>query len=231
MHTKMHKLLLDIYYRLLEHFGPQNWWPAKSRFEVIVGAILTQNTAWGNVVKALDNLSAKKLMSPTRLREAKKAELAKLIKPAGYYNIKADRLKEFLKFLFRRYRGDLRRVFLARTETLRDELLKVRGIGEETADSILLYAAQRPVFVVDAYTRRVLFRHKLVSSRSTYHQIQSIFTENLPRDVGLYNEYHALIVRLGKTYCTAKPYCEACPIRGCFKSTRPHGRSAKVIHK
>jgi len=205
-----------IYERLFEHFGPQNWWPAKTEFEVIVGAILTQNTAWANVERALDNLSAKKMMSPVRLRKARCSELARLIRPAGYYNIKAARLKEFLEFLFKRYRGDLRRMFSTRTETLRDELLRVKGIGEETADSILLYAARRPVFVVDAYTRRVLLRHKLISDRSTYHQIQSIFMENLPKSIGLYNEYHALIVKLGKTYCTKRPKCDSCPIRSCF---------------
>lgn len=227
----MQKLVMDIYYRLLEHFGPQNWWPAKTEFEVIIGAILTQNTAWANVAKALKNLSAKRLLNPAKLRGVEKAELVRLIRPAGYYNIKAARLKEFLEFLFQRYQGDLRRMFSTRTRTLRDELLAVKGIGEETADSILLYAARRPVFVVDAYTRRILVRHKLISNKSTYHQIQSILTENLPRSVRLYNEYHALIVKLGKTFCTTKPRCKVCPISGCFKSIIRHGGPAKVVHK
>jgi len=213
----MQKLLMDIYKRLFEHFGPQNWWPAKTRFEVIVGAILTQNTAWANVARAIDNLSANRMMSEAKLKDIKRSKLSRLIRPAGYYNIKASRLKEFVDFLFYRYNGNLNKMFRSPTETLRNELLKVKGIGKETADSILLYAAERPTFVVDAYTKRILVRHNLISRNSSYDEVQSIFMKNLPVDVQLYNEFHALIVKLGKTFCTKKPKCDSCPIRDSFK--------------
>jgi endonuclease-3 related protein len=205
--------LLSIYDRLYNEFGPRLWWPADTPFEVIIGAILTQNTAWTNVEKAITNLKKKKLLTPASLKAVPGKTLAKLIHPAGYYNIKAKRLKNFTDFLFCNFKGDLAGLFRLPTEALREALLSVNGIGPETADSILLYAANRPVFVVDAYTKRMLIRHKMIKAKAGYDEIQSFFMDNLPANVKVFNEYHALIVELGKTYCKKKPLCHMCPLR------------------
>ena len=206
--------LQDIYEKLYRHFGPQSWWPAETPFEVIVGAILAQNTNWQNVAKAIDNLKRAKLLSPRKLYSLSRPRLAKLIRPSGYFNIKAKRLKEFLNFLFKNYGGSLKRMFGRPQEDLRKEILAVKGIGPETADSILLYAGGLPVFVVDAYTKRIFSRQKLLNEDTEYHQVQELFTRSLKKDVQLYNEYHALIVRLGKDFCKkTKPKCEICPIK------------------
>jgi endonuclease-3 related protein len=205
--------LRSLYRALLRRFGPQRWWPARTQFEVIVGAILTQNTAWTNVRRAVAALRAERLLSPARIHAATPQRLARLVRPSGYYNIKADRLKLFARFLAARYGGSLRRMFRTEWSRLRAELLEVPGIGEETADSILLYAGNRPSFVVDAYTRRVLTRHGLIQGRATYGQIQRLFTDHLPADPALFNEYHALLVAVGKEYCRAVPRCERCPLR------------------
>lgn len=204
--------LIQIYQKLFCHCGPQFWWPGKTRFEIVVGAILTQNTAWRNVEKAIKNLKGQKLLSPEKLFNLPVSDLANLIRPTGYYNIKAKRLKSFLEFLEKRYQFNLTRMNKTDTLTLRQELLSVKGIGEETADSILLYAFNRPVFVVDAYTRRVFSRHKFFSAKATYSEIQKFFTANLPKDVKIYNEYHALIVRIAKEYCKKNPNCKECPL-------------------
>lgn len=204
------QILLKIYQRLHEAFGPQYWWPAKTRFEVIVGAILTQNTNWGNVEKALDNLKAKKLLSCCALHHLPHEQLVALIRPAGYFNVKAKRLKNFTHFLFKEYNGDLKKMGRQPLEVLRHQLLGVNGIGPETADSILLYAFEKPIFVVDAYTKRMLYRHNLVAKDADYHQIQDLFTHCFDSDTAFFNEYHALIVRLGKEFCRPKPLCEAC---------------------
>jgi len=203
-----------IYDKLYRHFGPQSWWPGETPFEVIVGAILTQNTNWQNVAKAINNLKQAKVLSPKKLYSLPRPRLAQLIRPSGYFNIKAKRLKEFLDFLFKNYNGSLKKMFSRPVEDLRKEILSVKGIGPETADSILLYAGGFPVFVVDAYTKRIFSRQKLLSEDAEYHQVQELFTRSLKKDVQLYNEYHALIVRLGKDFCKkTKPRCEACPIK------------------
>ncbi|HBU08700.1 MAG TPA: endonuclease [Candidatus Omnitrophica bacterium] len=203
-----------IYDKLYRHFGPQSWWPGETPFEVIVGAILTQNTNWQNVAKAINNLKQAKVLSPKKLYSLPRPRLAQLIRPSGYFNIKAKRLKEFLDFLFKNYNGSLKKMFSRPVEDLRKEILSVKGIGPETADSILLYAGGFPVFVVDAYTKRIFSRQKLLSEDAEYHQVQELFTRSLKKDVQLYNEYHALIVRLGKDFCKkTKPKCEICPIK------------------
>lgn len=202
-----------VYKKLYSRFGPQHWWPAESPFEVAVGAILTQNTNWQNVEKALNNLKKNKLLVPRKLYGLSHKRLASLIRPAGYYNIKARRLKEFLKFLIKSYKGSLAVMSLADTQALRDELLCVNGIGPETADSILLYALDKPVFVVDAYTKRVLARHHFIKEEVEYGVIQDLFMRNLAAETKLFNEFHALIVRLGKECCTKKkPKCGICPL-------------------
>lgn len=206
--------LLRIYQSLLRHFGPQGWWPGKSRFEVIVGAILAQNTAWANVEKALAHLRAKGALSVEGFSSLPFEELARLIVPSGYYTIKAKRLQAFWDFLRKRYGGSLGRMFKQDPSTLRDELLAVPGIGEETADSILLYAGRHPTFVVDAYTKRVLWRHGLIDQKASYQEVQRLFLENLPKDSALFNEYHALFVAVGKRFCRKEaPRCDNCPLK------------------
>jgi len=204
----------DIYQKLFHHFGPQHWWPGETQCEVIVGAILTQNTNWQNVSKAIDNLKKAKVLTPEKLYSLPQEKLAKLIRPSGYFNIKAKRLKTFLDFLFKHYQGKLEKMFKRPLEELRQEILSVKGIGPETADSILLYAGGFPIFVVDAYTKRIFSRKKLFDEDADYHKMQEIFMQNLKKEVKLYNEYHALIVRLGKDFCKkTNPQCEVCPIR------------------
>jgi endonuclease-3 related protein len=205
--------LTEVYQKLYSEFGPQHWWPADSAFEVVIGAILTQNTAWTNVEKAISRLRSEKLLSARRLYNADINTIAGLIRPAGYYNLKAARIRAFLETLFTVFAGKLPLMFSLKTGVLRERLLQIKGIGPETADSILLYAAEKPVFVVDAYTRRLLLRHKLIEQEATYQQIQSLFEENLPRRRALFNEYHALIVRLAKEFCRKKPLCNGCPLR------------------
>lgn len=204
----------DIYTRLYKRFGPQHWWPGDTRFEIIVGAILTQNTSWSNVEKAIKNLKRENLLSPAKLMAIDKKRLAGLIRPAGYYNIKAARIKNFLNFLSSQYNSSLRKMSSAGTVDLRKQLLSVNGIGPETCDSILLYAFDRPVFVIDAYTRRIFSRHGRLSHDMPYESMQAEFAENLPSDSRLFNEYHALIVRLAKEFCRTSPRCEACPLSG-----------------
>ena len=206
------KMLLAFYDRLFEFFGPQKWWPARSRFEIIVGAILTQNTSWKNVEKAIKNLRSAEVLGYQGLKDLSQRRLASLIKPAGYYNIKAKRLKNFINFLNLEYQGNLSRMLKEKTLVLRQGLLRVKGIGKETADSIILYAAGKPVMVIDAYTKRIFSRHKLISPDSSYDYVQKLFMDNLPKSPIFYNEFHALIVRLGKEYCVKKPRCDACPI-------------------
>jgi endonuclease III related protein len=203
-----------IYKKLYARFGPQRWWPADTPFEVMVGAILTQNTSWGNVEKAIDNIKRNKLLAPIKLHVLSHARLAFLIRPAGYYNIKAKRLKNFLDFFVRQYQCSIKKASCEDTFFLREQLLSVSGIGPETADSMLLYALERPVFVVDAYTRRVLSRHGLVAHDADYAVVQDLFMENLKPDVQLFNEFHALLVRLGKEFCLKnKPRCALCPLK------------------
>ncbi|MFQ5428412.1 MAG: endonuclease III domain-containing protein [Thermodesulfobacteriota bacterium] len=206
---------MEYYEAMFAAFGPQGWWPARTRIEVIVGAILTQNTAWTNVEKAIKGLREAGVLSAGGIKEIETEELARLIRPSGYFNVKAKRLKDFISFLYEGSGGSINRLFgESETGVLRRRLLSVKGIGPETADSILLYAGGRGEFVVDAYTKRVFARHGLVAERAGYEEVKALFMENLPRDEGLFNEYHALIVRLGKDFCRPrKPLCEACPLR------------------
>lgn len=207
------RYLEGVYQKLYAQFGPQHWWPAEGAFEVIIGAILTQNTAWSNVEKAITQLKKNRLLTPNRLYKMNVNKMGKLIRSCGYYNLKAARLKSFLEVLFRDFQGNLSSMFSLRLPLLRKKLLAIKGIGPETADSILLYAAKRAVFVVDAYTRRFLLRHSLIEKEAGYQQIQSLFEENLPRRSNLFNEYHALIVRLAKEFCRVKPVCNICPLK------------------
>lgn len=201
------------YKKLYAQFGPQHWWPADTAFEVIIGAILTQNTAWSNVEKAISQLRKNRLLTPQRLYKMNVNGMGKLIRSCGYYNVKAARLKSFLEALFHDFQGNLLSMFSLELPQLREKLLAIKGIGPETADSILLYAAKKPVFVVDAYTKRFLLRHRLIEKEASYEQIQSLFEENLPRRLNLFNEYHALIVRLAKEFCRVKPVCNSCPLK------------------
>lgn len=213
MNKGLPNVLKKTYNKLFKAFGPQHWWPGDTPFEVIVGAILTQNTAWTNVEKAIHNLKKAKLLTPGKLHDLSQDEIAKYIRPAGYFNIKAKRLKHFLNYLFDNYGGNLKKMFKKRSDALRRELLSVNGIGSETADSILLYAGNHPVFVVDAYTKRIFSRHQVVTADADYHDIQELFMKNLPHDVKMFNEYHALIVKAGKDFCrTRKPLCSRCPL-------------------
>ena len=203
---------MEMFDLLLEHFGPQNWWPGETELEIIVGAILTQNTNWNNVEKAIQNLKKKDLLTPESLHSISPLDLAEIIRPAGYFNIKTGRLKNLIRLIMERYNGDIDEFFRRDTGELREKLLSVKGVGPETADSILLYAAERPVFVVDTYTYRILNRHGISEDQATYYDLQEIFTDNLPEDVALFNEFHALIVRTGKEYCRRKPLCNICPL-------------------
>jgi endonuclease-3 related protein len=213
----MTEQLKTIYNMLLERFGPQRWWPGDSQFEIIIGAILTQNTSWTNVEKAISNLKKARLLEPEKLFKLPDEHLAELIKPAGYFNIKAKRLKNFLLRLFENYNGSLENLETLNTAQLREQLLDISGIGPETADSILLYAFDRPVFVVDAYTARIAARHHLIEPPFDYEQLQRVFASNLPEDVKLFNEYHALLVKCGKDFCRPKARCPGCPLE-----TLPH---------
>ncbi|MHC4396206.1 MAG: endonuclease III domain-containing protein [Planctomycetota bacterium] len=204
--------LTEIYKLLLDHFGPQHWWPGETPFEIITGAILTQNTSWVNVEKAIANLKSANCLDAEKLHNLKAAELAELIRPAGYFNIKAKRLKNFLTWLFENYAGQLTNLETLSTDRLRAELLSVNGIGPETADSILLYAFDREIFVVDAYTARIAVRHSLIEPGADYEQLQCLFQSNLPPDAELFNEYHGLLVQLGKNFCKPKPNCADCPL-------------------
>lgn len=206
--------IIEIYHKLYRAFGPQHWWPGDSPFEIAVGAILTQNTNWANVEKAIASLKNKRALSAKGIHEMKTEKLALFIRPAGYFNVKARRLKAFIHFLINDYHGSMGRMKNENLDTLRTKLLNVHGIGPETADSILLYALDNPVFVIDAYTKRALSRHSVINHDESYERIQDLFHETLKRDTELFNEYHALFVRLGKTYCRKKPLCDGCPLEG-----------------
>jgi endonuclease-3 related protein len=234
------------YTALLARYGPQNWWPARSRFEVIVGAYLTQNTNWSNVEKAMANLRRARRLSVRAMRQIPLAELETLVRPSGYFRQKARNLKTFIAFLDRQYSGSLTRMFAGPTAKLRTELLELNGVGPETADSILLYAGNHPVFVVDAYTRRVLLRHGIIGEKTTYEEIRAMIEQAISSSAAgslvvknpasdprhpvsrmsssarselaqHYNELHALVVRVGNHYCRTKPRCEGCPLQPFLK--------------
>ena len=206
--------LTEYYDALYKRFGPQKWWPGRTRFEVIVGAILTQNTNWGNVERAITALKRKKALTPSSMYALSIEELAELIRPSGYFNIKAKRLRNFLTHLYSVHGGNLHKLFKTKKSAkLRRELLSINGIGPETADSILLYAGGRAEFVVDAYTRRIYAHHGIIGSGATYDELKRLFTEALEPDAALFNEYHALIVMTGKEYCKPRePRCDECPL-------------------
>jgi endonuclease-3 related protein len=213
MPSKKSSSLLKLYDLLYTHFGPSHWWPGDGPLEVMVGAVLTQNTAWSNVEKAIARLKAEGALSAPALDRIQEEVLAEWIRPAGYYRIKAKRLKAFFRFFMERYQGRTELMKQRPLEVLRRELLSVKGIGPETADSILLYALEQPTFVVDAYTHRVFSRHGLVPEEIGYEELRSFFMDRLPQDPALFNEYHALLVRLGKTYCKkTRPRCPECPL-------------------
>lgn len=204
--------LTAIYGRLLNHYGPQGWWPAETPFEVLVGAVLTQNTAWRNVVKAIGNLRAEGAMEPAVLIGKPAEWIAERIRPAGYYNRKAGRLRNLLDYIEHDFEGSVEAFTEGDTAALRRGLLGVKGIGPETADSILLYALGRPIFVVDRYTYRVFTRHRLVGEEYGYEELREFFESHLPEEVPLYNEFHALIVRVGSAFCKPRPRCSGCPL-------------------
>ncbi len=195
---------------LFDAFGPQHWWPGETPLEVAIGAILTQNTNWRNVERAIQNLKERDLIDVDKLLKLSEDELKELIRPSGFFNVKARRLRNFLEFL--RKHGGLEGLKKFDTYEVRQMLLRVPGIGFETADSVILYALEKPIFVVDAYTRRYLKRHGFIEGTEHYDEIRKLFEDNLPKDVELYKEYHALIVKLGKVYCKSKPVCENCPL-------------------
>jgi endonuclease-3 related protein len=204
---------MEMFETLLSHFGPQRWWPAETELEMMVGAVLTQNTNWKNVEKALINLKKENLLSLHKLSTLSISELAALIRPAGYFNIKAKRLKSLIDFIVEHYEAELSLFFKEENKALREGLLSVKGIGPETADSILLYAVRRPIFVVDAYTHRIMTRHGMTDEQVSYHELQSLFMDHLPEDTALFNEFHALLVKTGKDYCRRKPLCHICPLK------------------
>jgi endonuclease III related protein len=204
------KQLQKVFDALLAQYAPRHWWPGETPFEVCIGAILTQNTNWGNVEKAITNLKAADRLSITGIATLMPDELAALIRPAGYFNVKSARLQAFTAFVLQRYHGSLDQLFAGPWQATRHELLMVKGIGPETADSILLYAGQKPSFVVDTYTRRIFSRLGLVDDQISYDRLRDYFMDRLPLDTALFNEYHALIVELGKQACRPKPQCAAC---------------------
>ncbi len=204
--------LLDIYARLLDRYGPQYWWPAKTPFEIMVGAVLTQSTAWTNVEKAIANLDRAGALTPAAIRDMPPAELARLVYPSGFYNVKARRLMALCEYVGQAHDDDIEAMSESGTTTLRGELLAVFGIGEETADAILLYALGHPVFVVDAYSHRTFERLGVAKGLTGYAGHQSFFMRNLPRDAAMFSEYHALIVRHGRETCRKRPLCADCPL-------------------
>jgi len=211
------RTITDIYRRLLERYGPQYWWPTREPFEVIIGAILTQSTAWTNVARAIANLKTAGKLSPESLRSLPDEELATLIHPCGYYNVKAQRLKAFVNWLGERYDDNLDGVFTGDIKSIRKQLLAIYGIGEETADSIILYAGNKPAFVIDAYTRRIIDRLGLTPPDHSYAAYQAFFTGNLPADAALFNEYHALLVCHAKESCHKRPLCRDCCLNPGYK--------------
>ena len=219
------RLLREVYDRLHDRYGPQGWWPGESPFEVIVGAILTQSTAWVNVEKALASMREANCWSFEAIAAAPEADLAAIIRSSGYYNAKARKLQAFANHLLRRHAGELASLFAQDVTGLRSELLSIHGIGEETADDIIVYAAGKPSFVMDSYTRRIVDRMELAPQgrRPTYAAYQSLFQDNLPADAALFNEYHALLDHHAKLTCTKRdPRCNGC----CLVDLCPTGRAS-----
>lgn len=212
MNNETTKKLLRFYEAMLNHFGPQHWWPGDTAFEVMVGAVLTQNTNWSNVEKALANLKTAKRLDATAIDQLSHADLAEYIRPAGYFNVKARRLKNLISWFCREHDGSIERLADWPLDRLREQLLSIKGIGPETADSILLYALEKPTFVVDTYTYRILVRHGCLDRDCDYEQMKDFFERHLDEDTRLYNEFHALIVQVGKHHCKPQAKCEGCPL-------------------
>ncbi len=210
--TTLNQRLMSIFSSLYSFYGTQKWWPGETPFEIAIGAILTQNTNWSNVQKAIHNLKNEGLLNPEGLNSISVETLSIFIKPSGYYNIKAKRIKAFLDFIKKNSSENIEGLKGLETDGLRMKLLSVYGIGPETADSILLYALEKPVFVIDSYTKRVLSRHGIMTFESSYEKFQRLFHSGLAPNVQLYNEYHALFVRVGKEFCSPKPKCGGCPL-------------------
>jgi len=222
--------LLRYYEMLSGALGPMHWWPAQTPFEVIVGAILTQSTAWGNVERAIANLRAARMLTASAMLHAPAARLAELVRPSGYFRQKAKKLKAFVRFLQNEYGGSLKRMFQTPTLELREKLLSVHGIGPETADSILLYAGNHPVFVVDAYTHRILGRHGITDGKPEYEKVRAFIEISIPREAGLYNEFHALIVNAGKNWCRkSAPRCQECPLRTLLPANSPLAGFSEIV--
>jgi endonuclease-3 related protein len=216
--------LWDIYQQLFAALGPQRWWPAESCCEVLVGAVLTQNTSWRNVERAIVNLKQAGVLQLQALTRMDESELAELIRPAGYFRLKARRVQNLLRMIEDRYAGSLEAMFRVDVRLLRNQLLSVQGIGPETADAILLYGGQLPVFVVDAYTARIGARHGWLAAVADYDQIQQLFHSELPLDPQVYNEFHALLVHIGKNHCHKRqPDCASCPLREELPPEGPYG--------
>jgi len=214
------KKLFKIFDILSAEAGPRRWWPARTSFEVMIGAILTQNTSWKNVEKTIGNLKRENALSFKKLSAMREKDIAQLIRPSGYFNQKAKRLVTFCSFIKKEYGGVIKRMKKQDTALLRNQLLALNGIGPETADSILLYALEKPAFVIDLYTKRILSRHGLLPFSETYEEYQRFFTDNLPKDTKLYNEFHSLIVYGGNNYCRKNPKCTTCPLKG-FNGHKP----------
>jgi len=207
-------VFLQIYQILYKAFGPQHWWPGDTPLEINVGAVLTQNTAWTNVEKAIANLKKARLLNLKKLYNLPEKRLATIIRPAGYFNVKAKRLKNYIHWIVDEY-GSLENMYQTPVARLREELLEVNGLGPETVDSILLYGGNKRAFVIDAYTKRIFYRHYLAEQNEDYHTLQEKFVSSLPKKTQLYNEYHGLIVNVGKNFCKTKtPLCSECPLQG-----------------
>ena len=214
-------ILVNIYRRLEAHFGPTGWWPGDSPFEVAVGAILTQNTAWVNVEKAIANLKESEWLTPELLITVDDDALHEALRPSGYFRLKTVRLRNFCRYLVEHHGGCMETMAKLPVERLRLELLAIQGIGPETADCILLYACGKPVFVIDAYTRRVLGRHGIAEATAPYEALRHYFEEHLTRDEGFWKEYHALFVYVGKDFCRSRARCDGCPLRPLLRGREP----------
>ena len=217
----MNGQLQQVYNRLLDAFGPQGWWPGDSALEIIIGAVLTQNTSWKNVERAIDNLRKANAIRLSKLRTMNVERLGELIRPAGYFRLKARRLKNLVEMIQSEFDGSLDVMLDREVAELRERLLEVNGIGPETADSIILYSAGLPTFVIDAYTARVLKRHGWVEPKADYQVMKDYFEDHLPHDAKMFNEYHALIVRLGKEFCRKQPNCDECPLADLLPDGKP----------
>lgn len=223
-------VLLRYYEAMSGALGPMRWWPAQTPFETIVGAILTQSTAWGNVERAIANLRSARLLTPSAILRVPTGRLAALVRPSGYFRQKAKKLKAFARFLKSEYKGSLKRMFQTPTRELREKLLSVHGIGPETADSILLYAGNHPVFVVDAYTHRIFGRHGITDGKADYEKVRALFESSIPQRPELFNEFHALIVNTGKNWCRkSAPRCEECPLRSLLPANSPFSVNSAAL--